>query len=125
MKYIILITLLFLQLYSAPARGGIREFIQADGSTFKAKAKGNQHLNWIESEDGEILKYNKMTNNYEFAEIKSKHLLPSGQKYIKQDTNSDRQSPSLNIKKIDKFKVYELWQQKQAEKISKIKHTKY
>lgn len=120
MKYIILITLLISQLYSAPARGGIRDFIQADGSTFKASAKGNQHLNWIESEDAEILKYNQQTKNYEFAEIKNNRLMPSGEKYI---PSSIYKSQNKNTKKIDKNKVYQLWQKRQAEAQAKQLHT--
>ena len=120
MKYILLITILISQLYSAPARGGIREFTQADGSTFKASAKGNQHLNWIESEDGEILKYNQKTKNYEIAEIKNENLSPSGQKYINPDANDTQRSQSLNIKRVDKNKVYELWRKRQTDSKAKL-----
>jgi len=120
MKYILLITILISQLYSAPARGGIREFTQADGSTFKASAKGNQHLNWIESEDGEILKYNQKTKNYEIAEIKNENLSPSGQKYINPHANDTQRSQSLNIKRVDKNKVYELWRKRQTDSKAKL-----
>jgi len=121
MKYIILISLLISQLFSAPARGGVRDFIQADGSTFKASAKGNHHLNWIESVDGEILKYNQYTKNYEFAEIKNENLAPSGYKYINKNA---KQMQSNNVKKIDKSQVYKLWKKRQADSNAKllIKH---
>ncbi len=122
MKYIVLITLLISQLYSAPARGGIREFTQADGSTFKAIAKGNHHLNWIESENGEILKYNQKTKNYEIAEIKNENLLPSGQKYITPHSNYTQQSRSKNIKRVDKNIVRELWRKRQANSKAKLLH---
>ena len=119
MKYIILFLLLLSQLQAVPAFGGIREFKQADGSTFKATAKGNQHLNWIESADGEILKYNPKTKNYELAEIKYNNLSPSGQVYSIPQAKGKRQAPK-SLKRVNKLKMYELWQKRQSEHRAKM-----
>lgn len=109
MKYIIIITILLSTLHSAPARGGDRSFKQDDGLTFVGQAKGNQHLNWIESSDGEILKYNSITRNYELAEIKDNKLKASGIKY----GDKTKKATSLKTTTLKKEDVYKLWETKQ------------
>ena len=119
MKQILIFLLLLSTLYSAPARGTQRVFEQEDGITFIGKAKGNQHLNWIESSDGEILKYNPTTKNYELAEIKDNSLAPSGVKY----NSTTRKAQGINsLKKED---VYKLWETKQEIHRLKMKSPKH
>ena len=100
-------------LLSAPTRSVEREFIQADGTTFKAKSFGNQHLNWIETKDGEILKYNKKSKNFEYAKIKDSALKASGQRFEK--NNSKRARSLAHINKVKKKELYELWAKKRKE----------
>ena len=57
MKYISILLLLTVSLYSAPARGGVLTFTQPDGTTFKGLLKGDSAFHWIES-SGQIV----MTN---------------------------------------------------------------
>jgi len=83
MKVTLLFLLLTLTLYSAPAYSRLKEFKNADGTTFYAIPKGNHHLNWIQTQNDDILKYNIKTNNFEFAKIEGKRLIPSGTIYIK------------------------------------------
>lgn len=106
MKYILFLISLISIIQAAPARGGYREFKQDNGHTFIAQAKGNQHLNWIESADGEILKYNPDTKNYELAQIKDNELKPSGIKY------EDGIKKTKSLKSIHDD-VYKLWAEKQ------------
>ncbi len=109
MKSIIILLIMMLSLQAAPARGGERVFKQNNGVTFTGQARGNQHLNWIESSDGEILKYNPATKNYELAEIKDNNLKPSGIKY----EDGIKKAKSLKNIKLKNEDVYRLWHQKQ------------
>ena len=111
MKILLLFLLTLSQLFSAPAYAKIREFKNQDGTTFMAKGQGNQHLNWIETEDGEILKYNQKTKNYEYAKIENRSLQASGVKYEK--NNSIRARSIGRVKKINSSELGALWQERQ------------
>lgn len=111
MKILLLLSLASALLFGAPAYDTLREFTNADGTTFMAKAQGNQHLNWIQTQDGEILKYNEESKNFEYAEIKENMLKPSGAKYEKNDSKRARALHQIN--KIDKSELSKLWSQRQ------------
>ena len=110
MRLFLLLLVAISQLFSAPAFTKAREFTNADGTTFIAKAQGNQHLNWIQTEDGEILKYNSQTKNYEYAKIQDKQLHTSGVKYEK--NNSKRARSMKNINKIEANELKILWEER-------------
>ncbi|MEA2099068.1 MAG: hypothetical protein U9P72_02960 [Campylobacterota bacterium] len=113
MRFLLLFLLTFSYLYSAPAFSILRDFKQADGTAFKAQAQGNQHLNWIETQDGEILKYNNKSKNFEYANIKNSTLRASGVRFEK---NNSKRLRSINrINKIDKKELYQLWAKKRKE----------
>lgn len=57
-------------LNGAPARGGLRTYTQADGSTFQASLHGDAAFHWMESE-GEVIMYNSQDKNYYNAELNS------------------------------------------------------
>ena len=113
MKILLIFLILIANLYSAPAYNKTREFKQADGTTFEAKAFGNQHLNWIQTSDGEILKYNSKNKNFEYATIKENRLTESGVRYER--GNSIRARSIGKVNKIDKEQLYKLWSKKQKE----------
>ncbi len=78
-----------------------------------AKGQGNQHLNWVESEDGAILKRNPLTENFEYAQIKNERLAPSGEKFQKR---KGRNAKSLKeTKRVSKESVYKLWAKKRED----------
>lgn len=110
MKYLFILTILFSQLFSAPAFNKLREFTNADGSTFMARAQGNQHLNWIQTQDNTILKYNSQSRNFEYAQIQNDSLRASGIAY-KQNTSKTTRAIK-NIPALDPSQVYKLWQKK-------------
>jgi len=110
MKYLLLFVLLSTYLFSAPAFNKTREFRQADGTSFVAKAKGDSYLNWIETMDGEILKYNSKSKNFEHAKINNSRLEASGEKYEKK--SSTRTSSSKRVNRLNIDDVYKLWQVK-------------
>lgn len=113
MKYILLCTLALTQIFAAPALDRMREYTSSDGTTFMAKGQGNHNLNWIKTQDGEILKYNSESKNYEYAQIKENKLRASGVKYEKD--NSTRARSIGHINKLDTEELHKLWTQKQVE----------
>ncbi|DAB29187.1 MAG TPA: hypothetical protein CFH84_11085 [Sulfurimonas sp. UBA12504] len=117
MKTMILLFISCVLLFGAPAFDGLREFTNADGTTFMAKAQGNQHLNWIQTQDGEILKYNEETKNFEYATIQENRLIPSGIKYEK---NSLKKASALQkVNKLDKSELSKLWSERQKAAIER------
>ena len=113
MRYTLLFLLAFSTVFAAPAYDKVRTFTQADGTTFKARAQGNHHLHWIESSDGEILRYNKATQNFDYAIIQKNKLKASGASYNTQ--NSIRARSIARIPKLTRKEVYELWAKKRKE----------
>ncbi len=57
-------------LNGAPARGGLRTYTQADGSTFQATLNGDAAFHWMQS-NGEVILYNPQDKNYYIAELNS------------------------------------------------------
>ncbi len=113
MKLLTILLLLLSQVFAAPAFNKLREFKQADGTTFQARAAGNHILNWIKTADGEILRYNPKSKNFEYAIIQNNTLQASGVRY-------DAKNPSMaraaaRVQKIDKKALSELWSVKQKE----------
>jgi hypothetical protein len=123
MKILLLFLLTISQLFSAPAYSKMREFKNADGTSFMAHGQGNQHLNWIETKDGEILKYNTQTKNYEYAKIENKALKASG--IVFEKDNSKRARSLGHINKIDRVELGKLWREKQKEHSLKTKGLKH
>jgi len=111
MKLTLLFLLLASQLFSAPALDKMRKITNSDGSTFMAKGQGNQHLNWIKTEDGEILKYNKENKRFEYATIKENSLRASGVKY--EQNNSKRARSLGRVSKINENELFKLYQSRQ------------
>ena len=109
---ILLLTLFSLSLlHAAPAFHKMRTFTNSDGETFKAKAIGNQHLHWFKTDDGEILKYNEQSKDFEYAVIEEETLKPSGVKYEK--NNSKRARSLGHVNKVLENQILELWVKKQ------------
>jgi hypothetical protein len=108
MKYLLILTMILTNLFSAPAYNAKRVFKQADGTEFTARANGNHHLNWIEDENGEILKYNAETKNFDYAVIEGTSLKPSGHRYQKQNSGqtiskAQRKAPKIYKKQLGKL----------------------
>lgn len=121
MRFFLFFLLIFTQAFAAPAYNKTREFTQSDGTLFEAKAYGNQHLNWIETTDGEILKYNQKNKNFEYAIIENRQLRSSGVRYEKEDSSKIRSFS--NIDKLNKEELYKLWGEKQDESNRNMRHS--
>ena len=119
-KTFLLLFVLQTLIFAAPAFPGKRQFTQADGTTFTGRGNGDEYLNWIESEDGSILRYNTQTKNYEYAEIKSGVLRASGTVYSK-TRRENRPEKGQTIPSIKKEDLLKLWQERRIERHSKSK----
>ncbi|MGB5966146.1 MAG: hypothetical protein WBG65_11555, partial [Sulfurimonadaceae bacterium] len=83
MKYLIVLSFITSILLAAPAFHGKRTFTQPDGTVVEYRAQGDEHLNWMESENGDILLYSKKNKRLEYAEIKDNTLKASGVAFSK------------------------------------------
>lgn len=106
MKYILSL-LLSITLFAAPAYNELRTFTNSDGTTFQGRAYGNQHLNWVQSKDGEVLKFSEKSQDFEYAKKHNGRLIPSGAKY--ENNNSIRIRSIHHINKITDKDLQELW----------------
>lgn len=102
MKAVILASLISSVLFAAPAREAVHTFMQSSSETFVAKQRGDEHLHWIETENSDILIYNKKSGNYDYAVIEGEELKPSKRAYKK----------GRGVRSI-KADVLELWRKKQ------------
>jgi hypothetical protein len=119
MKKMILLLLFTSMAFSSIAYDGDIEFEQKDGVSFTGNLKGDEWFSWIEDKSGNIIKYNTLSKNYEYATIKdvngTTELVPSGTK-VTNTINSDTTLLNTNSNKL-----FEIWQQKRKEalKVSK------
>jgi len=117
MKFLLLYIATISYLFSAPAFHQTRDFKNGDGTTFKAKAKGDRYLNWIETEDGEILKYNQESKNFEYAKIEKDQLKVSGEKYEK--SSSRKVKSFISKDRVQKIDLYNLWRERRVQILGK------
>ncbi|MBD3825124.1 MAG: hypothetical protein IE916_11560 [Epsilonproteobacteria bacterium] len=103
--------LLALSLDAAPAYNAYRTFSHADGSTFEARAQGSHHLNWIETKEGEILKYNPQTKDFEYAVIENESLKPSGERL--EIGSAKRAQSRIKTPKLNRDALRELYIKKE------------
>jgi len=121
MKLLLILTLFLLPLIAAPAFQGKRTFTQPDGTVITYQNRGDEHLHWSESEDGEIILYNKETKRMEFAEIKAERLQPSGESYTKARSVSRKYAPTQVTKRLNKEQLEWLYNIKREAHIKSMR----
>lgn len=122
-KHTLLFFLATSLLVAAPAFQGKRTYTQADGTTFSAKAQGDEYLNWIETDDGDILRYNTLTKNYEYAQIADGGLQKSGQVYHKRNASDTTTFKSKSrIPSINRDALNSLWKARREARHQKYHH---
>lgn len=99
-------------LSAAPAYERTRSYTQPDGTSFKGTPKGDEYLNWIETENGDIVLYNKETKRYEQATVGEEALQTSGRSY-RPDKQAARRAPSR--KQMES--LHALWLKKRQERM--------
>ena len=113
-RYILFFCLSFSLLNAAPAFSKTRQFRQSSGESFSAKVMGDEHLNYILTNDNEVVVFNKESNNYDYAIIAKKnnqrYLAPSGFKVMKASSNS--KSRSNPFKRITPKELQELYNER-------------
>lgn len=101
-------------LLAAPAFHGKRTFTQPDGTAVEYRLQGDEHLNWMESENGDILLYSKKNKRLEFAEIKDNTLEASGVPF-------SRAAAATGAAKLSREEIAELHKKRRDEYLSKMK----
>ncbi len=126
MQWLVLFIFTISTLWSAPALSIEQQFQQPDGTTFTGRQQGDEYLHWIETEDGEIVLYNKKGKRFEYATVKDDKLVPSGESFKsgvkKTKTNNGAKRASLLHQKVNKGDLSRLWQknrQKEMERRNK------
>ena len=125
MKKLLLLICTITVAFSAPAFKGEMKFKQDDNSTFIGELKGDEWFSWVEDKEGNIIKYNFDSKNYEYAEIKISNgianLIPAGTEVVetKESNGSVSLSASSRIQavKIDKKVLAVIWERKRDESI--------
>ncbi len=116
MKYILILSFILSLLAAAPAFHGKRTFTQPDGTEITYRLQGDEHLNWIESESGDILLYSKKDKRLEFAEIKNGTIKASGIAFSKKNMIAS------NRPKLSKEEIITLHKKRRDEHLSKMKN---
>lgn len=113
MKRIVLTGILLCSsmLHAAPALQQERFFKQPDGTIFKGASKGDEYLHWIETQDGDIVIFDRKNKRYEQAVIGKEKLLGSGALYHRPEHPS---APESLKEKHDDLK--KLWLKKREER---------
>ncbi len=118
MKYLLIFALFIPLLNAAPAFHGKRTFTQSDGTEVTYRLKGDEHLNWMESENGDILLYSKKNRRIEFAKINNGSLEASGTPFS--NAANVRSSSALTWTKPSKEELSTLHKQRRDKHLSKM-----
>jgi hypothetical protein len=98
----------------------VKYFKQSDGTVFKGKMKGDEAFHYIQTNDGNIVKYNKKSKNYEYMILKNNDLVFSNIKaksFSKQKAKSQKATKqlftsNLKIQKIKSDDLFKIWKEK-------------
>ena len=115
MIYLLILSFISSLLFAAPAFHGKRTFTQPDGTEVTYRLQGDEHLNWMESESGDILLYSKKDKRLEFAEIKNGTLKASGIAFSKNNMAASKRP------KLSKEELIILHKKRRDEHLSKMK----
>lgn len=112
MKWLLIFFIFGSLLHAAPAFSGKQQFKQPDGTAFYGKQRGDEYLHWIETENGDILLYNKKSRQFEYAVINSNdEMIPSGEAI--RSSNDGKRSATLSPR-IKKEALHRLWREKRS-----------
>ncbi len=119
MRHFVLLSFLVSLLLAAPAFHGKRTFTQPDGTEVTYRLQGDEHLNWMESENGDILLFSKKNKRLEFAEIRNGTLQPSGVPFSGADAAAARSASQQP--RVTREEIAELHKKRRDEHLSKMK----
>jgi len=123
MQWLALLILTASTLWAAPALSMKQQFQQPDGTQFTGRQQGDEHLHWVETEEGEIVLYNKKSKQFEYAAIEEENLVPSGERFQSdaknaKTANGAKQASRLHPK-INRSDLSELWQKKRQKAVQR------
>jgi len=121
MKYLIILTLFVQLIQAAPAFHGKRTFTQPDGTKVTYRLQGDEHLHWMESDDGKIMLFDKRNERLEYAEIKDNTLRASGVPVSDNSTAKVRSAAAKSVAPLTKEALSELYKERRAQHLSKMK----
>ena len=121
MRLLIIFTLLSQIVFAAPAFQGKRAFTQPDGTVVTYQLQGDEHLNWVANQKGDILLFSKENKRLEFAEIKNGRLKPSGIPFTEADATNSRASSTVTWKKPTQKELSALHKERRDARLSKMK----
>ncbi len=124
MRYLLILSFITPLLFAAPAFQGKRTFTQPDGVQVTYRLQGDEHLNWMESESGDILLYSKKNKRLEFAEIRDNTLEASGIPFSEAGTVKSPSASAVKPPKISKEELRVLHEKRRDEHLSKMKSPK-
>ena len=100
-------------LFGAPSLKREHTFTQPDGTTFQGQMKGDEYLHWIETEQGDLLIYNRGKKQFEEATVGSDALIGSGRAYHPDSRNVQTRAPRETMQKQEALK--KLWLKKKEQ----------
>jgi len=109
MKKLMIVILLLSTLYATPAYEMQKVYKQSDASIFLGMPKGDEWLNWVETSDGFVAKYNTNSKNYEYMTLSNEELIYSNIKVAQPtaaQTNSAILEKTLKLKSTSMAKLY-------------------
>jgi hypothetical protein len=121
MKYLLILSFITSLLTAAPAFQGKRTFTQPDGTEVTYRQQGDEHLNWAESESGDILLFSKKNKRFEFAEIRDNMLEASGIPFSGAATAKSPSAAAVTPPKVSKEALRALYEKRRDEHLSKMK----
>ena len=111
--------------FAAPALQGDMKFKQKDGSSFTGNLKGDEWFSWVEDKNGNIIKYNFDSKNYEYAEVVVNNgiadLVPAGAEVVEKNatvrssSRTVRSTSAVKPIKIDPKVLADIWKRKREE----------
>jgi len=115
--------------YSVPAYQGSIKFTQNDGSSFTGHLKGDEWFSWVEDKNGDIIKYNTKSKDYEYGMVKEVNgtldLVPSSIKVgSKPKKSKSVDATEASTLRIDKQTLEKIWKQKKEKALKYKKHEK-
>ena len=112
MKILIILLTFSTNIFAVSAFNGLQTFTNNDGTSFSGRLNGDEYLNYITDEKGNIIVHNPSNKNFEYGVITDGKLQPSGVKaqnivnnpqnngFFSSSANPTPQIPTINKNKL-------------------------
>jgi len=114
-------------LYAMPAATPVEEKYTMNSEVVQGKLMGDEYLNWVETKEGKIIRYNKSKKRYEYLKEENGEIKYSNIKYNKTTSTSNINRSSaivssqikkekVSTPKLDKKLMLKIWKKKMKNK---------